>query len=289
MVCRVISLGPLGNPSIITPYLLDDDLPAIVDPGPSSIVPSLLERIRSEGYKESDLAYLLLTHIHVDHAGGAWLLSRHLEKVKILVPTKGLRHLLNPSRLMQAASQILGDILTYWGGMEPIPEERVTAMKDGDSVELGETSIQYIEAPGHAPHHTFLRDGNRRIFAADAMGIYHETQRIVSPTSPPPAFDFDRAVQDIERIRGMNPDVLFLPHFTAVHASPDFFEMTLSVYKNWYNRIKEALNQTVNPEEVLRRITQDYPQYNQLSTSMKKQLTKVDVSGFIDYFKRKSA
>lgn len=284
----MIPLGPLGNPSIITPYLLDDDLPAIVDPGPSSTVPSLLERIRSEGYGESDVAYLLLTHIHVDHAGGAWLLSRQLEKAKVFVPRKGLRHLLDPARLMQAASKILGDILTYWGGMEAIPEDRVKAMNDGDSVELGETSVQYIEAAGHAPHHTFLHDGNRRIFAADAMGIYHEPQRIISPTSPPPAFDFPRAILDIERIRNMNPEILFLPHFTQVEASPSFFDMTLSVYKNWYNLIEEALSQTGTPQEVFQKISQAYPQYNELSAHMKKQLIKVDVSGFMDYFRRDS-
>jgi glyoxylase-like metal-dependent hydrolase (beta-lactamase superfamily II) len=283
------SIGPLGHPPVITLYLLDGKKPCLIDSGPSSVVADALAGAEKLGFAPGDFAFVALTHIHIDHAGGAWLLSRKLPNATILVPKRGIRHLIEPTKLNESARRILGDIFDAWGPVEPLDSRRAISIGDNEFREVGGRRLQYVWAPGHAVHHMVIVDSeNNEVFAADALGIYHPNIDKISPTTPSPGFDYERALEDIHRIELMKPKRVFLSHFQPVYANTSFFEMVKSIYGQWYKTIQDGLDAGSSIEELMNLIDQKFPEYQLLSHALRKQLLRVDVTGYVDYLQRMS-
>ena len=293
----IFKLGPLGDPKVLCSYLIIDKHIAVVDCGPAIVIDELLDLILQCGINANDIDRLLLTHIHLDHAGGTAKFLRRFPNAKVSVPRRGYKHLIDPSALNPSAKAILGDLFDYWGGAEPVPEDRVSSMESEEKVNLGGDSVRYIEARGHAPHHdVLLLEGPETLFAADSLGIHDDkVTRFVSPTTPPPSFNLDQEFRDIEMIRGLDPKLVCLAHFKALRPSVAFYDMVGNVYKTWEKKIADYLAameaqgrselSTQDSEAIYARLALDYPAYLEIPERLKQQVKRVDVAGFVQWFR----
>jgi glyoxylase-like metal-dependent hydrolase (beta-lactamase superfamily II) len=208
---RVIDLNFGAAPHAIGVYLVDtDDGPALFDCGPSSTLDTLEAGLAANGLAVTDVKHLLLSHIHLDHAGAAGSLVRRSPKLTVWVSPIGRPHLIDPSRLERSARRLYGDMFDpLWGELAPVPEESVR-VADGDVL-----GWDAFPTPGHASHHvSYLRDGT--LLAGDAAGVRMPGSSYVLPVCPPPDITVEGWHETIAEIRRRRPDRLALIHF-GVH------------------------------------------------------------------------
>jgi len=203
-----------GFPSGIASYLIPDGPSGgtLVEAGPASTTAALLTGIRAAGYDPLRITRLLVTHIHLDHAGAAGvLLTRHLPNAKVFVHPKGAKHLIDPSKLIASAERLYGARMgELWGEILPVPEDRVVIVQDGEMI----GSLRAIDTPGHAVHHHAYYDVKSGVaFTGDVAGVRMPDSRYVRPPTPPPELDLDAWTASVERLRALEPRRLCLTHF----------------------------------------------------------------------------
>jgi glyoxylase-like metal-dependent hydrolase (beta-lactamase superfamily II) len=204
-----IDLWHLGVERVIGVYLLEtEDGPALFDCGPSTGVERLRDGLRERGLALTDVRHLLLSHIHLDHAGAAGVLVREHPALQVHVSEIGAPHLVDPSRLEASARRLYGDAFdTLWGELAPVPQENVRTV--GGRV-LG---LDCFPAPGHASHHVVYVAADGTAYCGDAAGVRIQPRRLVLPPTPPPEVDvvgWHRTIDELER---REPRVLALIHF----------------------------------------------------------------------------
>jgi glyoxylase-like metal-dependent hydrolase (beta-lactamase superfamily II) len=206
-----IDLRHQGDERVIGVYLLDtDDGPALFDCGPATCVPRLKEGLRERGLELGDLRHLLLSHIHLDHAGAAGVLVREHPALQVHVSELGAPHLVDPSRLEQSARRLYGDSFdTLWGELAPVPSDNVH-VAGGDVV-----GLDCFPSPGHAYHHVCYQDRDGVVYAGDAAGVRIQPGRFVLPPTPPPEVDVDAWLATTDEIERREPTALALVHFGA--------------------------------------------------------------------------
>ena len=204
-----IDLLHLGRAHSIGCYLLDtEDGPALHDCGPATTVDALERGLEANGLRLTDVRHLLLSHIHLDHAGAAGVLVREHPALQVHVSGIGAPHLVDPSRLESSARRLYGDTFdSLWGELAPVPEENVHVV--GDRV-LG---LECFPTPGHASHHVCYLDLDGTLYAGDACGVRIAPGRYVMPPTPPPEFDLDTWQSTIDEIERREPERLALIHF----------------------------------------------------------------------------
>lgn len=209
----------LGAPGLIASYLLPGpDGLTLVESGPGSTTETLLAGIRAAGFDPGDLRRILLTHIHLDHAGAAGGLVRRFPEARAYVHPAGAAHLVDPSRLLRSARRIYGDHMdTLWGEILPVPEDRLTVLTDGEAVRVGGRVLRALDTPGHASHHLAFHDPDAGVvFTGDVAGVRLERTPHVRPPTPPPDIDLGLWRASVARIRALRPRALLLTHFDAV-------------------------------------------------------------------------
>lgn len=195
-------------------YVIDAERPAIVDTGIGTHVDRVLEGLESLGVSPADLSTILLTHVHLDHAGGAGFLVDACPNATVVVHERGARHLADPSRLWEGTKQAVGGEIDYYTEPRPVPEPRIRAVQDGDVVELGDRTIGLHDAPGHAPHQVIGHVPTSGVlFAGDAAGIYVPQRDDIYPTTPPPDFDLSASLDTLARMRALEASTLCYTHF----------------------------------------------------------------------------
>jgi glyoxylase-like metal-dependent hydrolase (beta-lactamase superfamily II) len=197
--------------------------PVLVETGSQSSVPVVLEALRELGLGPTDLAGIVVTHIHLDHAGGVGDLARAFPNATVYVHPVGARHLVDPSRLVASAGRVYGDALdTLYGRLDPTPEERIRALEDGDAIRVGSGRIlTAVHSPGHASHHLALHDSETGVlFAGDAVGVRLPDVGVLRPATPPPDFDLDLAVGSLRQFAERRPSSLALAHFGVLEGDP---------------------------------------------------------------------
>jgi glyoxylase-like metal-dependent hydrolase (beta-lactamase superfamily II) len=200
---RLIDVMHLGRPHVIGAWLVGD---VVIDPGPTSCLDTLLEGLDGERPRA-----LLLTHIHLDHAGASGSLVERWPELEVYVHERGARHMISPDRLLESARQLYGDDMDrLWGEMVPVPEGNVRVLNGGESLFGGEFEVAYT--PGHASHHvSFLHDGTA--FVGDVGGVRIAGTPLTIPPSPPPDIDVEKWHASIELIRAWKPRRMVMTHF----------------------------------------------------------------------------
>lgn len=213
-----VDTGHLGNPGTIAVFALT--LPsggfALVESGPGSTRAAVLAGLREAGLDPRDLRYVLLTHIHLDHAAAAGALLEGTD-AQLVVHEAGAPHMIDPSRLMASALRVYGDALpALWGTMLPVPAERVRAVAGGETLDVGGLTVRVIATPGHASHHVgyLLDDGT--LFTGDAAGVRLGGSDLLRPALPPPDLDLEAWRGSVERMLAAAPERLVLTHFGEV-------------------------------------------------------------------------
>ena len=222
-----IDLLHQGNARTIASYLLDtDDGPALFDCGPATTVQTLKAGLAEHGLALTDVRHLLLSHIHLDHAGAAGVLVREHPGLQVHVSEIGAPHLVDPERLERSARRLYGDTFeTLWGELAPLPSDNVHAV--GDRV-LG---LECFPTPGHASHHVCYLDRDGTLYAGDAAGVRIQPGRAVLPPTPPPELDVDAWQETIEELERREPERLALIHFgVAEDPQRHLAELRLELY-----------------------------------------------------------
>jgi glyoxylase-like metal-dependent hydrolase (beta-lactamase superfamily II) len=233
-VTAPIDLHHQGHERTSGSYVVDtDDGPAIFDCGPSTTVAALKAGLEEQGLALRDVRHLLLSHIHLDHAGAAGVLVREQPALQVHVSGIGAPHLVDPSRLERSARRLYGDTFdALWGELAPVPEQNVHIV--GDRV-LG---LDCFPTPGHASHHVCYLDGDGTLYAGDAAGVRIQPGRYVMPPTPPPEIDVEAWQQTIEELERRGPERLALVHFgVADDPHRHLAELRLELY-DWADFVR---------------------------------------------------
>lgn len=206
----------MGRPKSIGTALLESDgHRAIVDPGPGSTLDTLKKQLRVHGASVSNLDAILLTHIHLDHAGATGALVRENPNLAIYVHRLGAPHMIDPSKLLASAARLWPDNLhQLFGEAVPVPAENLRILEGGETIPLGSRKIEVAYTPGHASHHvSYFEDAEGVVFVGDTTGIKIEGHSYVMPATPPPDIDLKIWDGSFAAILERKPKRLFLTHF----------------------------------------------------------------------------
>ena len=273
--------------SPFTVYLIKESQGVVIDPGPAALVPRIQEAMKKLGMK--DLAYIIPTHIHVDHAGGAGKLAQLYPGAKVLVHPAGLKHVVDPSKLIQSTKTVFGDDFEAgFGPILPVPESQIKSVEDGEIITVGNRDLQIIYAPGHAPHHIAIFDRSvKGIFCGEALGLPGgKDKQIPLPAVAPPSFDQETYIQTMEKLRKLNARVLFYSHGGVVGYDVD--RLITQAEENTRilgDIILKALKEGGTNEDVTRRI-KEYAsrRFDMDLTDMDLALT---IGGYEVYYRKK--
>jgi glyoxylase-like metal-dependent hydrolase (beta-lactamase superfamily II) len=214
----MVDLRERGTPHVTAGYFIGAPRPAIVDTGGARSVPVWLDALAALGARPADVAYIIATHIHLDHSGGAGQMLRHAPDARVVVHPRGARHLADPSRLLAGARSVFGPNLEqYFGVPEPVPESRLLVVEDGAELDLGDGHfLQFIDAPGHARHqHMIFDSGARALFAGDELGecLPDVAGDYVMVDTAPNQFDPEAMLRSARRLLELRPEAILFSHF----------------------------------------------------------------------------
>lgn len=229
-----LSFHPDGITAVDTEYLrlnmdaahvvVQGSRAAIVDTGTTATVPLILATLDELGVQPEAVDYVFLTHVHLDHAGGAGKLMQRLPNAKAVLHPRGAPHMIDPTKLIAGSIDVYGaeNFARLYGEIAPIAAERVVVTTDGERLKLGEREFEFVHTPGHALHHQAIVDhGAGSIFTGDTFGIsYREFDAArgayIMPTTTPTQFDPDQLVTSIDRLLAYKPRALYLTHYSRV-------------------------------------------------------------------------
>jgi hydroxyacylglutathione hydrolase len=252
--------------------LLERGRAAIVDTGTARAAPRVLAALAALGVAPADVEYVVLTHVHLDHAGGAGALMAQLPRARLAVHPRGARHMSDPSRLVAATAAIYGEetMRRVYGDVVPVPAERIVEVGEGARLSLAGRELRFFDAPGHARHHVFVQDSHTgHLFAGDSFGLSYreldvEGRQSVFPTTSPTQFDPEAFLGTLGRMRALAPEALYLTHYGRVRDVPrlaDDLERLVRAHaalaqrcagagEERFRRLKEGIRELVLEERV---------------------------------------
>jgi glyoxylase-like metal-dependent hydrolase (beta-lactamase superfamily II) len=232
-----------GYTGITAGYLILSDRPCLVEPGTSGSAPVVRRALDELGVGAADLATVVVTHIHLDHAGGVGDIAEMYPEAQVVVHEKGARHLASPERLMRSARMVYGDKLdTLFGELKPTEEARIRAVGDIGVIDLGGgRRLESYHSPGHAKHHVGLLDSQTGdLYVGDAAGVYIPATRDLRPATPPPDFDLETAIDSLRRFRELGPQRLLFAHYGPVSEVDETLERSAEELRFWVDAVKDA-------------------------------------------------
>lgn len=248
----LIDTMALGLKGFVAAYVLLDEKVALIDTGYASSLDVLLSDLDSIGLELSRVDYVVVTHVHLDHAGAAGSFVKFAKNARVLAHPKGVKHLVDPERLVRSVEEVYGRATAAcFGRTEPIPPERISGVDDNASIPLGKMRLRFLHTQGHAPHHLCVyEEANALLFTGDSVSGTYPGFPVFVPPSVPPSFDFFGAVSDLRRLMGLEPRLLMTPHFGVRRASRDVFEDEISLLHWWRDLISSEKERCDDVESI---------------------------------------
>ena len=288
----MVDLKPAGIENLISSYVLKASKVAIIESGPLASVENLLAGLKEIGIENEEVDYLAVSHVHVDHAGGAGALLCHLPNAKLLVHPRGAPHLVNPEKLWAQTKQVLGEIAEMYGEVQPVLKERIITITDEMIVDLGESvELEVLDTPGHASHAlSFYENTAQGIFTGDTAGIYLNKFDVVMPTTPPP-FHLEKTMTSLSRLVEMAPQKLYYSHFGPSGDAVEKLKAYVVQLKLWGETVFDGMKDDEDFVTIYKRILEKdvsmKPAADFVSSHVVlEEIMKRDVQGFIGYFRK---
>jgi len=256
----VLDIEYLGQRGAIGAFLIETDGgAAIVDPGPASALSGLRARLAEQGLGVADLEAVLLTHIHLDHAGATGTLVRENPRLRVYVHERGAPHLVDPTRLLASAGRLYGDQMQrLWGEVLPVPRDNLHTLAGGEEVRLGTRVLETAYTPGHAVHHvSYLDAGEGVAFVGDTGGLRLDNARVVLPLTPPPDFDLEAWRQSLAWFAVWRPERLVVTHFGFADDVPWHLAQLEEGLEDWVARVRASLAREATDEARARAFADD--------------------------------
>ena len=292
---HILDLEFLGLNQAIAAFLVEtSEGPVLVETGPHSVSNNLEKEVARCGFSMSDIKHVFITHIHFDHAGGAWALAQ--QGATIYLHPFGKRHLGEPSKLYASAKRIYQDKMeTLWGKMEAISDDNLQTVEHGEYVSIGDTTFIAHYTPGHAVHHIAWQVGEN-IFTGDVAGV-KIAKGIVVPPCPPPDINIEDWVASINLLRQLKVKALYLTHFNKITNVDEHLDNLENMLWDWANWIKPYFEQGTDQKEIVPKFM-DYTKQQLLNHGLTK--TEIEqyeaanpswmsVAGLMRYWKKRTA
>lgn len=249
----------LGRPhAIATAVVRSAGTLALIDPGPSTCLESLDLGLHQQGLRLGEVTHILLTHIHLDHAGATGTIVRRYPRVKVLVHERGATHMADPVKLMASAARLYGDRMErLWGEFAAVPAKNLTAVAGGERIDAGGRTFEVAYTPGHASHHVSYFDRSSGVaFVGDTGGICIDGGYVLPPT-PPPDIDIDAWKSSVARIEAWSPQTLFLTHFGPVQGAAPHLQSLMENLQTTSGIVRARLSDPGTDEEKSRGFATD--------------------------------
>jgi len=226
----------LGREKFAASYFIEDGGEiAIVETNTNYAIPRILNAVLNSGFKLSQVKYVILTHIHLDHAGGAGLIMKELPDAELIVHPRGARHMISPEKLIESVKSVYGEkeYKDLYGDIIGVPKGKVISLTGGESISVGKRKLTMIDAPGHAKHHNIIYDElSGSVFSGDAFGIgyprfRYEKGPLIFPSTSPVQFDPLSAAHTYKMITDLNPARILLTHFGSVENIGEIYSQLL--------------------------------------------------------------
>jgi len=246
-----------GKARYTAAYLLEATETALVETGPGTSVEPVAAALGELGVAPDQLAHIVLTHIHLDHAGGVGQLAERFPRATVWVHHRGAPHIVDPTRLVASTARVWGEaeMRELFGPATGVSKGRVRPLEDTDMVSLGDRSLLVLETPGHASHHVALVDSHTgAIFTGDALGIHVPDLPVLRPATPPPDFDLERYVASIERIRSAAASILLFAHFGPLADVDATCDLAIKRVRDWARVVEDGIRDGDDPDELAARL-----------------------------------
>jgi glyoxylase-like metal-dependent hydrolase (beta-lactamase superfamily II) len=289
----LIDLKPVGLENFIASYVLKGTKVAIVETGPTATVNNLLMGLQEFKVKPEEVDYVVVSHIHPDHGGGAGALLSHLPNAKIVVHPRGVPHLVDPSKLWSQAKQVLGVVAEIYGVIKPVPLDRIISASDNMVLDLGEgVELKVLETLGHAAHHlSFYEKRSGTVFSGDAAGIYFPQFDRTIPTTPPP-LHLEMTFSSIDRLVGVSPKRICYTHFGMAEDAVRRLKAYAEQLRLWAKIIVEGMKRGEDIESLYKRISEEDPSVGVVAEFIRNHLVlergvvRQAIQGFMEYFEK---
>ena len=252
-----IDVGMYGTEAYGAAYILDAEVPAIIETGLGTNHEMILDALDELDIKRDDVEVIAPTHVHLDHAGGAGFLAQECPNAEVLTHEIGVPHLIDPERLIEGTKRAVGEQWQYYVEPIPVPEDRITGLSEGDEIDLGDHVLDVYHAPGHAPHQVVFYDRqNDAVFTGDAAGIWIPDAKMIRQTTPPSNFDLEQALGDVETLREIDPETLLLTHFGPNFDAQWALDEYEEVLAAWVAEVEDAREELEDDEAVIERFVE---------------------------------
>jgi glyoxylase-like metal-dependent hydrolase (beta-lactamase superfamily II) len=251
------------RPEMAACYLLETDAAiAVIETGNAASPDRILKVVERRGRRPEEISHVIVTHVHLDHAGGAGTLLKRLPQATLVAHPYASRHLIDPSKLEASARAVYGDekFEEMYGTLVPVPSERVLVMEDGDTLEVGQRRLEFMDAPGHARHHfTVWDEQTRGWFTGDTFGLSYreldtENGAFLFPTTTPIQFDPPALIASVDRMMEKAPESMYLTHFGRVQ-EVERLAADMREGVRWFvdlaERFEDSEDRTVRMEEAM--------------------------------------
>ena len=283
-----VDTGMYDTPEYGSVYLLDADRPALIDTGIGTRYENILDALSEVGIARDELAYILPTHVHLDHAGGAGFLAEACPNATVMTHDIGVPHLVDPERLVAGTKAAVEDQWEYYAEPKPVPEDRIEGLTDGDAIDCGDHVLDVYHAPGHAPHQVMFHDRTTdALFTADAAGIWIPSIERIRQTSPPSNFDLEGCLADIETIRDIDPDVLCFGHFGPRKYDEALMDEYAHVLEEWVGTIEENRAELDSDEAVIEHFIEESDMADAWSARKARAEERLNVRGVLTYLDKR--
>jgi len=249
----------LGHPhAIATAVVRAAGTLALIDPGPSTCLESLDLGLQQQGLRLSEVTHILLTHIHLDHAGATGTIVRRYPGVSVFVHERGAAHMTDPAKLMASAARLYRDDMDrLWGEFAAVPASNLTVLTGGERIDVGGRTFEVAYTPGHASHHVSYYDRSSGVaFVGDTAGVCIGRGYVLPPT-PPPDIDIDAWKSSVTRIEAWSPQTLFLTHFGPVQGAAPHLQALMENLETIAGIVRAGLSEPGTDEEKSRRFADD--------------------------------